>query len=123
MTTTIECPATRRGRYWVARVPGHHVYGQGRTLKAVGENTAKGLALVGVTAEVTIVPTTPELAALREAENTRRAAEIEAMVTLDLRRATLGDIARATGVPRSRVKQILADQARTASPLPLPKTS
>ncbi|MFI8459139.1 hypothetical protein [Kitasatospora sp. NPDC085464] len=108
MSDSIECEAVRRGRTWVVHVPEHDVYGHGRTLKAARENTEEGLALVGVTAPVTITAVTPELEHLRSAEAAYEAALGEAVAALLLRRTTLGDIAQATGVPPSRVKRILA---------------
>ncbi|WP_030237623.1 hypothetical protein [Streptomyces sp. NRRL S-350] len=87
------------------------VYGHGRTLKAARENTEEGLALVGVPAKVTITAVTPELEHLRSAEAAYEAALGEAVAALLPRRATLRAIARATGVPASRVKRILAGRS------------
>lgn len=110
MTGVIECRAIRRGRGWVAHVPEHGVYGNGRTLKAVRESIRQGLALVGVTAEATVVAVSPELEKLRVAEDAQAEALREAVVALALRHAPLGDIAAATRVPRGRIKAILAEQ-------------
>ncbi|MEU3355210.1 hypothetical protein [Streptomyces sp. NPDC037389] len=111
MSETIECRASRCGRAWVVHVPEHGVYGHGRTLKAVRVNTQEGLALVGVTAEVTIVPVTPELENLRAAEDAHTTALREAVAALALRRATLSDIALATGTQKKRVKLLLAERS------------
>ncbi|MFD4947000.1 hypothetical protein ACFWNT_31860 [Streptomyces sp. NPDC058409] len=116
MSETIECMASRRGRTWLVHVPEHGVYGSGRTLKATRENTQRGIALVGVTAEVTITPTSPELEALRAADDNRAAALSEAVAALALRRTTLSDIAAATRVPIREVKLLLAEQAQEAAP-------
>ncbi|KOT51156.1 MULTISPECIES: hypothetical protein [Streptomyces] len=122
MSETIECRADRRGRGWTTRVPEYGVYGHGRTLKALRKDVEEGLALLDVTAEVTIVPTTPELEQLRAAEDARTAALAEAVRALALRRATLGDIALATGVPIRLVKQLLAD-SRNAAGASAPETT
>lgn len=116
MSETIECRASRRGRTWVVHVPEYGVYGHGRTLKAARENTEEGLALVGVTGEVTLIPVTPELEKLRSVENAYTAALIEAVAALALRRTALSDIALATGVPTKRVKRLLAEQAKDSTP-------
>ncbi|MER8103326.1 hypothetical protein [Kitasatospora sp. NPDC094016] len=116
MTETIECQASRRGRTWTVHVPEHGVYGAGRTLKAARENTEHGLAVIGVTAEVRLVPVTPELEALRAIEAARAKALSKAVVALALRRTTLGDMARATGATTRQVKLILAEQALNARP-------
>ncbi|MFJ1742502.1 hypothetical protein ACIOG4_27985 [Streptomyces microflavus] len=107
MSETITCDATRRGRTWVTHVARHGVYGQGRTLKAVRADTEQGLALVGVTAEVEITPTTPELEQLRSAEAARTEALTAAVLALSLRRVSLRDIAAATGETIRQVKLIL----------------
>ncbi|WP_370418943.1 hypothetical protein AB8O64_10835 [Streptomyces sp. QH1-20] len=116
MSETIECRAGRRGRTWVVHVPEYGVYGHGRTLKAAHENTTQGLALVGVTAEVRLIPMTPELEKLRIVEDAYTAALIEAVAALALRRTTMSDIALATGVPAKRAKQLLAQQAKDSPP-------
>lgn len=116
MSETIACRASRHGRTWVAHVPEYGVYGHGRNLKAVRENTVQGLALVGVTAEVTITPATPELEKLRSIKDAYTTALSEAAAALALRRTTLRDIALATGVPAKRVKQLLAERAKDATP-------
>lgn len=112
MNENIECRATRRGRTWVVHVPGHEVYGHGRTLKAVHENTVRGLALLNVAADITITPVTPELEALRDTEARHMAALRDAVTALALRRTTLRDIASATGVPTTHVKRILAERPK-----------
>lgn len=111
MNTGIECQATRRSRSWVAYIPEHGVYGHGRTLKAVRDNLAEGLTFVGVSAPVTVIPVTPGLQLLRDAEQARDAALMEAAAALAIRRATLGDIAEATGVRTRRIKELLAQRA------------
>jgi hypothetical protein len=97
-------------------VPEHGVYGHGRTLKAARENTEQGLALVGVTAEVVIIPVTPELERLRSAEEAYMAALSEAVGALALRRTTPSDIALATGAPAKRVKLLLAGRTKDSTP-------
>ncbi|MFJ4342659.1 hypothetical protein [Streptomyces sp. NPDC088915] len=116
MSEVIECRAVRRGRLWVAHEPEHGVYGSGRTLRLVRESVEGGLAAVGVTAEVTITAVTPELEKLRAVEEARTAALIEAVKALALRKATLRDIAEATGVPAAHVKRLLA--ANKTAPAP-----
>ncbi|MCX4826900.1 hypothetical protein OG883_45520 [Streptomyces sp. NBC_01142] len=116
MSETIECRASRRGRAWVVNIPEHGVYGHGRTLKAARENTRQGLELVGVAAEITIIPMTPELEKLRSVEDAYTAALNEAVAALALRRTTLRDIALATRVPTTRVKQLLAESAKDSTP-------
>ncbi|MEU9735202.1 hypothetical protein [Streptomyces sp. NPDC048002] len=108
MSEVIEGKATRRGRTWVVHIPEHEVYGHGRTLRAAGENTAAGLRLVGVTAEVAITPVTPELERLRSDEDAYEAALSETVAALALRRTTLRDISVAVRVPTTRVKLLLA---------------
>jgi hypothetical protein len=87
------------------------VYGHGRTLKAAARNTTEALALVGVTAEVVLLAVTPELEKLRAAEDAYTTALKQAAAALALRRTSLSDIAQAVRAPRSRVKQLLAEQA------------
>ncbi|MFF3788191.1 hypothetical protein [Streptomyces sp. NPDC001933] len=116
MSETIECLASRLNRTWLVHVLEHGVYGTGRTLKKTRENTQQGLALVGVTAEVTITPTSPELEALRAAENAYTAALNEAVAAMALRQTTLSDIAQATRVPIRQVKQLLAERAPDSPP-------
>ncbi|MGW5928795.1 hypothetical protein ACWF2L_21480 [Streptomyces anulatus] len=118
MSEVIECRATRRGRKWVAHVSEHGVYGSGRSLRLVRASVEGGLALVGVTANVQITPVTPELERLRAAEDAHTAATAEAVKALALRRATLRDIADATGVPVQRVKQLLAGGTTASGALP-----
>lgn len=114
MSEIIECRADRRGRIWTTRVPEYGVYGHGRTLKALRQNVEEALALVDVTAEVAVIPTTPELEKLEAARNAFTGAQEEAVRALGLRRTTLRDIASAAGVSVKRVKQILT-AARTDS--------
>ncbi|MEU7228973.1 hypothetical protein [Streptomyces chrestomyceticus] len=109
MNETIECRAERRGRVWTTRVPEYGVYGHGRTLKALRQNVEEALALVDVTVEVAVIPTTPELEKLEAARNAFTGAQEEAVRALGLRRTTLRDIASAAGVSVKRVKQILAE--------------
>lgn len=116
MSESIECRASRRGQTWMVYVPEHQVYGHGRTLRAVRENTSQGLALVGVTAEVTITPVTPELEKLRAVQDAYAAALCEAAAALALRRVALRDIALAVGVPTARVKLLLAERATAMTP-------
>ncbi|MYT24875.1 hypothetical protein GTW69_32145 [Streptomyces sp. SID7760] len=111
MSEVIECRATRRGRLWVAHEPEHGVYGSGRTLQLVRKSVEDGLALVGVTAEVKIIPVTPELEILRAAEDARTAALAKAVEALALRRASRSDIALATGASVKQVKLLLARPA------------
>ncbi|WNV82902.1 hypothetical protein [Umezawaea sp. Da 62-37] len=120
MSETIRCLATRRGRTWVVRIPEHGVYGHGRTLKAAHENTRQGLDLVGVTAEIVITAMTPELEKLRSLESAYATALSEAVAALALRRTTLRDIALATRVPTTRVKQLLADRSTAPCLLQIP---
>lgn len=108
MSEAIECQANRRGRLWVAHEPKHGVYGSGRTLRLVRASVEDGLALVGVTAEVKIIPVTPELEKLRDAEDARATALAKAVEALALRRTSLSDIALATGASVKQVKLILA---------------
>lgn len=109
MSQSIECRAYRRGRAWVAHVPEHGVYGYGRTLKAVRDSIADGLAHVGVTAEVTVVVVTPELEKLRSVEDAYTSALREAVTALALCSTTLGDITLATGAPTTRIKALIAE--------------
>ncbi|MFJ3793532.1 hypothetical protein [Kitasatospora sp. NPDC090091] len=112
MSTPLECRAGRRGRTWVVHVPEYGVYGHGRTLKAARESTVQGLSLVGVAAEVRLVPVTPELEALRSAESAYTAALGEAVAALALRRATVRDIALATGASVAQVRRVLAERSQ-----------
>lgn len=111
MSDSIECRAYRRGRAWVAHVPEHGVYGYGRTLKAVRDSIADGLAHADVTAQVTVVAVTPELENLRSVEDTYTTALRAAVAALALHSTTPGDIALATGAPTKRVKALLADHS------------
>lgn len=112
MSRTIECQATRRGRAWVVHVPEHGAYGHGRTLKLAGESVAQALALLGVTADIRLIPATPELESLRAVHETYLAALREAVGALALRRATAADIALATGAPLKQVRLLLAERAQ-----------
>lgn len=112
----IRCPASRRGRSWVAHAPEHGAYGHGRTLAAARASITQGLALLGVTAEVTLIPVTPELETLRSAQDAYTAALSDAVAALALRRVPVGDIAAATGAPAKRVRLLLAEQAHHAPP-------
>ncbi|MFI2790954.1 hypothetical protein [Kitasatospora sp. NPDC018614] len=111
MSEALECQASRRGRLWVAYEPEHGVYGSGRTLRLVRASVEDGLALVGVTAEVKIIPVTPELEELRDADDARTTALAKAVKALALRRTSLSDIALATG---ASVKQVKLLRARPA---------
>ncbi|MFJ6659725.1 hypothetical protein ACIQNG_25730 [Streptomyces sp. NPDC091377] len=108
--------ASRRGREWTVHLPEHGVYGHGRTLAATRTNVITGLALVGVTADVTLFADSPELEALRSAREAYAAALSAAVKSLALRRTTLGDIASATEVPRSQVKRLRTEFAPPRDP-------
>ncbi|MFF2618553.1 hypothetical protein [Kitasatospora sp. NPDC058046] len=110
MSVVIKCLVTRRGREWVTHVAEHGVYGHGRTLKKLSEDVLAGLELVGVAAEIELIAVTPELEKLRAVEETREAALRDAVTALALRRATLRDIALATGLPMARVKRVLQER-------------
>lgn len=114
MSGQVQCPAWRRGRGWVAHDTEHGVYGHGRTLHLAGASLAEGLALLGVGAAVVLVPQSPELDALRRAEQEREAALHAAVAALVLRRASARDIAAATGASPRRVQRILAELAHGA---------
>lgn len=120
MSDSVECEAHRLGGSWVGHVAAHGVYGNGRTLKAMRDSIQDGLAHIGVTTQVTVVAVTPELATLRSAEDTYTAALRAAVQTLAQGSATLGDIATATGVPATRVKELLADRQQAALPMKPP---
>lgn len=108
MSEIIVCEARRRGRAWVASVPEHGVYGHGRTLKRVHEDIVAGLALAGVlAARVKVVPAGPELAALRSAREAYESALEDAVAQLAVSRASLRDMAVATGVNVPQVKRVL----------------
>lgn len=113
MNQTIECLAVRRGRGWVVSNAEHGVYGHGRTLKSARDSIAGGLALLGVTGEVEIVASMPELDKLRDAEAAYAAALKEAVTALALRQTSLSDIATATGVPAGQVRAVLAEPPTT----------
>ncbi|MEU2231220.1 hypothetical protein [Streptomyces vietnamensis] len=112
----IECRAIRRGRGWTVHSAEHSVYGHGSTLKRARASVEQGLAHIGITTEVTLIPVSPELDMLRAADKARAAALVEAVKALALRRATMGDIAAATGTPRSQVKKILASLKDAPTP-------
>lgn len=114
VTGALECRATRSGRTWVVHIPEHGVYGHGRSLKAVRQNVERALALIGVTADITVVAVTPELETLRAAEHARDEALQSAVAALVLRRVTPGDIARATGQTIPQVKATLAATSQPA---------
>ncbi|MGI5337747.1 hypothetical protein ACQEVS_10260 [Streptomyces sp. CA-181903] len=116
MSEVIACRAIRRGRVWVAHVPEHGVYGVGHTLKAARASVERGLALLGMSAEVVVTPTAPELETLRSAEDAYAAALSAAVSALSLRRATLSDISTATKVPIRRVKALLAERTKDSPP-------
>ncbi|WP_331758454.1 hypothetical protein OG225_40585 (plasmid) [Nocardia sp. NBC_01377] len=111
MSEAIDCLAQRRGRAWVGRVAEHGVYGHGRTLKALRVDIAAGLAHLEVTAPVTLVVETPELAHLRSVANDYSTALRAAVTALALRSMPPADIALATGAPITRVKALLAERA------------
>jgi hypothetical protein len=112
----IECRATRHADTWVASVPRHGVYGHGRTLRALHSNLAQGLALVGVTTEITLVPISPELERLRRAEAAVEAALSEAVTALAAHGGTPRDIADATGVTSTRVAAALRSKPKARRP-------
>ncbi|MFD9190308.1 hypothetical protein ACFWCA_19020 [Streptomyces phaeochromogenes] len=100
---SIECRATRPSDMWVAGVPQHGVYGHGRTLRVLRSNLIQGLALIGVTTEITLVPVSPELERLRRAEAAYEAALSDAVAALAAHGGTPRDIADATRVTTTRV--------------------
>ncbi|MEV7870118.1 hypothetical protein AB0P17_29420 [Streptomyces sp. NPDC088124] len=112
MSETVMGRAHRRGRTWVTRLAEHGVYAHGWTLRATEANAVEGLELVGVKAEVTLIPVTPELETLRAADDAREQALRAAVHALALRHTTRRDIALATRAPAWQVKQILAEQAK-----------
>lgn len=112
MSETVEGQTHRRGRTWVTHLAEHGVYAHGRTLRATEANAVEGLELVGVRAEVTLISVTPELEALRAADDAREQALRAAVHALALRRTTRRDIALATRAPAWQVKQILSEQAK-----------
>lgn len=113
MSETVEGQTHRRGRAWVTHLAEHGVYAHGRTLKRTEANATQGLELIGVSAEVTLIPVTPELETLRAADDAREQALRAAVHALALRRTTRRDIALATRAPAWQVKQILAEQAKS----------
>jgi len=108
----IECLAVRRGRSWVVNAPEHGAFGHGRTLKTARNDIEKALALVGVTAEVTLVPVTPELTRLRSAREDYTTALGNAVLALADLGTSWSDIAEATEVPAKTLKELL-DQRST----------
>ncbi|WP_216916189.1 hypothetical protein [Nocardia noduli] len=117
MSEAVECLAQRRGRAWVGRVAAYGVYGHGPTLKALRVDIAAGLAHLDVTAPVTLVVETPELAHLRSVANDYTTALRAAVTTLALRSMPPADIALATGAPITRVKALLAERATSPTNL------
>ncbi|WP_028478802.1 hypothetical protein [Nocardia sp. CNY236] len=109
MSENINCQATRRGRNWDAHVPEYGAFASGRTLKQLRKNIEGALALAGVTAEITITPTSPELETLRTSKDTYTAALRETVATLALRSTTKTDIALATEIKPGQVKALLAE--------------
>ncbi|MEU8892957.1 hypothetical protein [Streptomyces sp. NPDC048442] len=99
----IECQATRHDGAWVAAVSPHGVYGHGTTLRALHNNLFQGLALIGVSIEIALIPVSPELERLRSAEAAYEAALSAAVKALAARGGTSRDIADATGVTSTRV--------------------
>lgn len=114
MRKSVKCSVTRSGRVWVAHVPKHDVFGQGATLRAVSTSVEQGLRLLGVAAEVTVTPVTPELEKLRSIERSRAAALREAVRGLARLEVGVGDIAQATGLPIGQVKALLATPGRAS---------
>jgi hypothetical protein len=112
VSETVEGRAHRRGRTWVTHLAEHGVYARGRTLRTTETNAVEGLELVGVSAEVTLTPLTPELEALRSADDAREQALRATVHALALRRTTRRDIVLATRAPAWQVKQILAERAK-----------
>ncbi|MFJ8041242.1 hypothetical protein ACIRBX_12120 [Kitasatospora sp. NPDC096147] len=109
--TEIEASATRTGRNWSVRVPGYLVYGRGATLKAAKASAEAGLALIGVIAEIRLIPQSAELENLRAAEAEVETARETAVRALHLRKASKRDIAISTGLPYAQVKRILAEHS------------
>jgi hypothetical protein len=93
----IECPATWHADVWLAGIPQHGVYSHGSTLRALHHHLTQGLALAGVTAEVALVPSSPELERLRRAQAAAQTALKDAVKALAARGHTPRDIADATG--------------------------
>jgi len=109
----IRCQTHRRGRTWVASLPELGAYGHGRTLKLTHENITQALSLLEISAEVTLVPVTPELEKLRAAHDLYTAALRHTVAALALRRVSMRDIVTATGAPAKQVQQLLAELAAT----------
>ncbi|MFD9793741.1 hypothetical protein ACFWXK_22670 [Streptomyces sp. NPDC059070] len=110
MSETIECRATRLGGTWVAHLREYGVYGHGRTLAAVRDDTRKALTLIGVDAQVTVTPVSPELEALHAARQAYTNALAQAVGSLAGGNVTPGDISTATREPPRRVREILREQ-------------
>ncbi|MFF8994054.1 hypothetical protein ACF09H_29825 [Streptomyces sp. NPDC014983] len=107
MTKKITCQALRQDQSWVAHIPQYGVYGHGTTLAALRENLKQGLALTGVSAQITLVAVTKELEALRAAEQAYSAALRRAVLSLSRQQAPSRDIAQATGAPPGEVRALL----------------
>ncbi|WP_030573440.1 hypothetical protein [Streptomyces aureocirculatus] len=116
MSNTVNCDAFRHDRTWVVRAAEHGVYGHGRTLKRAGEDVEQGLALIGVTAPITITVRMPELEKLRAAEAAYDAALREAVQELTLRQTTVRDTVLATGASTAQVKSLRAVNAKDGGP-------
>jgi hypothetical protein len=108
VSKTFQCRASQHDGMWVANIPQHAVYGYGRTLKALHDNITQGLALVDVTGDVRIIPTSAELDRLRRAEAAYEAALADAATTLTSGGGTVRDVATATRVPAARIKALQA---------------
>ncbi|MEV0442914.1 hypothetical protein AB0I84_21035 [Streptomyces spectabilis] len=111
----IECRATRHADTWLASIPQHRIYGHGTTLRALHSNLTQGLALIGVTTEITLVPVGPELERLRRAEAAYEAALSDAVAALAAHDCTPRDIADAT---RVKTKQVAALRSKGKAPRP-----
>ncbi|WP_207126843.1 recombinase family protein [Actinocatenispora comari] len=107
---TIECQATRRDTLWIARDAHRRLYGHGKALKSARDAIIEGLAFLGLNADVNIVATGPQMQQLRAIEDAYTTALRDAVTVLARQRATVQDIATATGISTTRVKQALANQ-------------
>ncbi|QXV57367.1 hypothetical protein [Amycolatopsis sp. TNS106] len=114
MSTNLECRAHRHGELWVASLVQHNVYGSGPTLRVLHDDLTRGLRLLGVTAQVTITPASPELDRLRRAETAYETALADAVTALTTQGSTVRDTAEATAVSITRVTAL---QARPPAPL------
>lgn len=101
---------------WVAGILQHGVYGHGSTLRALHRDLTQGLALAGVTADVVLVPSSPELERLRRAEAASQAALTDAVRALAARGHTPRDIADATGATASEVAAALRSRRKARRP-------